>query len=75
MVKYCKSCGSELKEDSVFCDECGTKVGESYSGANNGLSQSYNIDMMDGELGISPNNRTNLKIRVKINFVKEIKIC
>lgn len=49
MVKYCKNCGSELNDDSIFCDECGTRVGESTPRGNN-LFQSYNIDMMDGEV-------------------------
>ncbi len=26
---YCSNCGKELKNDAVFCDKCGTKVGES----------------------------------------------
>lgn len=51
MAKYCKNCGSELNDDSVFCDECGTRVGESAPSSNN-LFQSYNIDMMDGEFVI-----------------------
>ncbi|WP_298525110.1 PH domain-containing protein [uncultured Methanobrevibacter sp.] len=51
MVRYCKNCGSELKEDSVFCDECGTRAGES-GPVNSGVFQSYNIDMMDGEFVI-----------------------
>lgn len=49
MVSYCKNCGTELNDDSVFCDECGTRVGES-GPANRGLFQSYNIDMMNGEV-------------------------
>lgn len=48
MVKYCKSCGSKLNDDAIFCDECGTKIGASALGGN-GLFNSYNIDMMDGE--------------------------
>lgn len=48
MVKYCKSCGSQLADGSVFCDECGTKVdGTSY--VNKEVFSSYNIDMMNGE--------------------------
>ena len=48
MVKYCKSCGSELDEGSVFCDECGAKVNMSSSSCNS-VFDSYNIEMMDGE--------------------------
>lgn len=51
MVKYCKNCGSEISEGSVFCDECGTKINGS-STANNGVFNTYNIDMMDGEFVI-----------------------
>lgn len=51
MVKYCKSCGSELDDGSVFCDECGTRADGS-SSAGNVLFASYNIDMMDGEVVI-----------------------
>lgn len=51
MVKYCKNCGSELADGSVFCDECGTKAGESAprGGPSNDVFSSYKIDMMDGE--------------------------
>lgn len=51
MVNYCKNCGTQLNDDSVFCDECGTRVGES-GPANTGVFKSYNIDMMDGEFVI-----------------------
>lgn len=51
MVNYCKKCGSQLNDDSVFCEECGTRVGE-YSTAADSLFLSYNIDMMDGEFVI-----------------------
>ena len=51
MVKYCKNCGSELSEGSVFCDECGTKAGDSKPkyNASDDVFNSYKIDMMDGE--------------------------
>ena len=51
MVKYCKNCGSELADGSVFCDECGTKAGESAprGGSSNDVFSNYRIDMMDGE--------------------------
>lgn len=29
MAKYCRNCGEELDEDSVFCVNCGTRFGES----------------------------------------------
>ena len=53
MTRFCKNCGSELEEGSVFCEECGTKFGESGpSYRNNGagnLFNLYNIDMIAGE--------------------------
>ena len=51
MTKFCKNCGAEMEEDSVFCNECGTKAGMSgpRSGAGNDAFKRYNIDMMDGE--------------------------
>lgn len=48
MAMYCKNCGSEISEGSIFCDECGTRVGESFN-PNNRVFKSYNIDMMEGE--------------------------
>ncbi|MCI7428946.1 MAG: zinc-ribbon domain-containing protein [Methanobrevibacter sp.] len=29
MARFCKNCGKELEEGSIFCNECGTKFGES----------------------------------------------
>ena len=29
MARFCKNCGKELEEGSIFCSECGTKFGES----------------------------------------------
>ena len=51
MVKYCKNCGSELEEGSVFCNECGTKAGDSRPMGNysSNVFNDYKIDMMDGE--------------------------
>ncbi|WP_405292806.1 PH domain-containing protein [Methanobrevibacter sp.] len=51
MVKYCKNCGSELEEGSIFCNECGTKAGESNprSTLANDVFRNYHIDMIDGE--------------------------
>ncbi len=51
MVKYCKNCGSKINEDSVFCDECGTKVDGNPS-LSNSIFPSHNVDMMDGEVVI-----------------------
>lgn len=50
MTKYCKNCGSELEDVAVFCDECGTKFGETrQSFAGDNPFNSYKIDVMDGE--------------------------
>lgn len=57
MVKYCKNCGSELEEGSVFCDECGTKFGDSTPQSNVNYKnysaedpfKNYGIDMIPGE--------------------------
>lgn len=50
MAKYCKNCGSELSEGSVFCDECGTRADGTSSGPiNNNVFSSYKIDMIEGE--------------------------
>ena len=32
---YCKKCGKELEEDSVFCTSCGTKINENKSSKEN----------------------------------------
>jgi membrane protein YdbS with pleckstrin-like domain len=57
MTKYCKNCGSELAEGSVFCDACGTKAGEASPAGGSDLFESYNIDMMDGEYVIRQSQR------------------
>ena len=51
MVNFCKNCGAELEEGSIFCNECGTKAGESKPRNDNEVHifSEYNIDMMDGE--------------------------
>ena len=51
MVKYCKNCGSELEDNAIFCDECGTKAGKSAprGGSSNDIFSNYKIDMMEGE--------------------------
>lgn len=54
LTEYCKNCGSELEEGAVFCNECGTKTGESsplgnkYISANNPFKL-YDIQMINGE--------------------------
>ena len=54
MVKYCKNCGHELEDDSVFCSECGFNFSENaapkhqHSFSSNPFS-SYKIDMIAGE--------------------------
>lgn len=34
MARFCKNCGKELEEGSIFCNECGTKFGESNPSSN-----------------------------------------
>lgn len=54
MARFCKNCGAELDESSVFCDECGTIFGEDGSsnnvnhGSHNPFSM-YKVDMIEGE--------------------------
>ena len=53
MAKFCKNCGAELDEGSVFCNECGASVNAST--ASNNLNSvdnpfnRYNVDMIEGE--------------------------
>lgn len=54
MARFCKNCGKELEEGSIFCNECGTKFGESkpssnYSKTSTNQSFKYSISMIDGE--------------------------
>lgn len=51
MARFCKNCGAELEEGSVFCDECGTKFGDNgpRNSGSNSVFREYNIDMIDGE--------------------------
>ena len=58
MVKYCKNCGHELDDDSVFCSECGFNFKENKSNAKQTFSSSsfssnpfttYKISMIEGE--------------------------
>ena len=55
MVKYCKNCGSELEDGSLFCKECGKKSGglSSSSKVNNNSSENpferYGVDIISGE--------------------------
>ena len=51
MAKYCKNCGTELEEGSVFCNECGAKADKSspHNNFSGNVFSEYKIDMMDGE--------------------------
>lgn len=51
MAKFCKNCGAELEDGSIFCNECGTKAGDSKpnNSFSNDLFGQYHIDMMDDE--------------------------
>lgn len=53
MVKFCKKCGEELDDESIFCDQCGAGVGN-VGGQKNTRSDYnpfnlYKIDMIEGE--------------------------
>lgn len=55
MARFCKNCGKELEEGSIFCNECGTKFSESKPSSNysktstNQSFKKYSISMIDGE--------------------------
>ena len=55
MARFCKNCGKELEEGSIFCNECGTKFGESKPSSNysktstNQSFKKFSISMIDGE--------------------------
>lgn len=50
MARYCKKCGSELEDGSIFCNECGARTVQSaHRDFSNNVFKEYNIDMMDGE--------------------------
>lgn len=55
MARFCKNCGKELEEGSIFCNGCGTKFGESKPSSNysktstNQSFKKYSISMIDGE--------------------------
>ena len=53
MTRFCKNCGAELEEGSIFCHECGTKAGEVSPRNNISLDndpfKSYKINMINGE--------------------------
>lgn len=55
MARFCKNCGKELEEGSIFCNECETKFGESMPSSNysktstNQSFKKYSISMIDGE--------------------------
>ncbi len=49
MVKFCKNCGQELEEDSIFCMECGTKVDG--SGIKEDIKSSINKENINESIG------------------------
>ena len=46
-MRYCKNCGAELEEGSVFCNECGYKLNGKPQ--NNSIFNMYDIEMIEGE--------------------------
>lgn len=53
MTKYCKNCGNEIEEGSVFCNECGAPVdgGDANTsfGAGYNIFNKYKLNMIAGE--------------------------
>ena len=58
MVKYCRNCGHELDDGSIFCSECGYNFKEDKPSSNEQVNsrsgignpfQNYKIDMISGE--------------------------
>ena len=42
MARYCKKCGKELEEGSIFCDNCGTKIAGSESNTSSSTADNIN---------------------------------
>lgn len=53
MAKFCKNCGTELEDGSVFCNECGASVDASTRSnnlnSNDNPFNRYNVNMIEGE--------------------------
>lgn len=58
-MKYCENCGMQLEDNAVFCEECGTKQGESQGSINvvaNEEKEPVAIAMPQGEVAKKQKN-------------------
>lgn len=55
---YCRQCGKEIKDDSVFCEYCGTKVVDITGLDDENANVSYSSDSMSNKVKTTINNKS-----------------